>query len=198
MTSPAGIDCGVACSGSYAAGTVVTLTATRPPDPASPAGAATASARATRHHERRPLGQRGTCTRPGPFAALDRDDGRRVQHDERHGRQRGSGDHSPGGCRRPPSAPRRRGRPLLPSPARPSLALSEAATVTFRVVQPTPGRQVAGQCRRPTARNADRPRCSRWTPSAAAPCEACQRDGPRCAIAAGSPAARYGRAVTDC
>jgi len=36
--------------------------------------------------------------------------------------------------------------------------------VTLRVAQPAAGRRVAGHCRRPTARNADRPRCSRWTP----------------------------------
>ena len=41
--------------------------------------------------------------------------------------------------------------------------LSEAATLTVRVQKAKPGRRVAGRCRRPSPRNATRPRCTRYT-----------------------------------
>jgi hypothetical protein len=177
VTSPAGIDCGVACSGSYAAGTVVTLTATPAtrssfagwggdcsgtgnctltmsaarsvsvefapvPDPAPPSTAT-------------PAGASSTTTEPTTTAELapsDTDDSV-APAITRLGL-------SPTAFRAAPSGP----AIAALVGARLSLALSEAATVTFRVARPAAGRQVAGHCRRPTARNADRPRCSRWTP----------------------------------
>jgi hypothetical protein len=42
-----------------------------------------------------------------------------------------------------------------------SVALSEAATVTFRVTRLLAGRRVGGRCVRPNARNRSRPRCAR-------------------------------------
>jgi hypothetical protein len=42
-----------------------------------------------------------------------------------------------------------------------SVALSEAATVTFRVSRLLPGRRVDGRCVRPSADNRSRPRCTR-------------------------------------
>jgi hypothetical protein len=177
VTSPAGIACGVACSGSYAAGAVVTLTATPAtrssfagwggdcsgtgnctltmsaarsvsvefapvPDPAPPSTAT-------------PAGASSTTTEPTTTAELapsDTDDSV-APAITRLGL-------SPTAFRAAPSGP----AIAALVGARLSLALSEAATVTFRVARPAAGRQVAGHCRRPTARNADRPRCSRWTP----------------------------------
>jgi hypothetical protein len=43
-----------------------------------------------------------------------------------------------------------------------SMVLSEAATVTLRVARPAAGRRVAGACRRPTRLTSGRPRCIRW------------------------------------
>ena len=175
VTSPAGIDCGVACSGSYAAGTVVTLTASPAtgssfagwggdcsgtgnctltmgaarsvsaefaPDPAPPSSATTAGAFSTTSEAptTSELAPSGTDDSVAPAIT-------------RLGL-------SPTAFRAAPSGPAL----AALAGARLSLALSEAATVTFRVVRPTAGRQVAGHCRRPTVRNADRPRCSRWTP----------------------------------
>ena len=42
-----------------------------------------------------------------------------------------------------------------------SVALSEAATVTFRVTRLMAGRRVGGRCVRPTTRNRSQPRCVR-------------------------------------
>ena len=175
VTSPAGIDCGVACSGSYAAGTVVTLTATPAtgssfagwgggcsgtgnctltmsaarsvsaefaPDPAPPSSATTAGASSTtsKPPTTSELAPSGTDDSVAPAIT-------------RLGL-------SPSAFRAAPSGPAL----AVLAGARLSFALSEAAIVTFRVAQPAAGRRVAGHCRRPTARNADRPRCSRWTP----------------------------------
>ncbi len=175
VTSPAGIDCGVACSGSYAAGTVVTLTATPAtgssfagwggncsgtgnctltmsaarlvsaefaPDPAPPSSATTA-------------GASSTTSEPTTTAELA-PGGRNDSVAPAITRLR----LSPIAFRAAPSGPAL----AALAGARLSLALSEAASVTLRVAQPAAGRRVAGHCRRPTARNADRPRCSRWTP----------------------------------
>jgi Divergent InlB B-repeat domain len=177
VMSPAGIDCGVACSGSYAAGTVVTLTATPAtgssfagwggdcsgtgdctltmsaahsvsaefapgPDLTSPSTATTANApsKTTEPTATAELAPGGTDDSVAPAIT-------------RLGL-------SPTAFRAAPSGPAL----AALAGARLSLTLSEAATVTFRVARPAAGRQVAGHCRRPTARNADRPRCSRWTP----------------------------------
>ena len=166
VTSPAGIDCGVACSGSYAAGTVVTLTAT-PATGSSFAGwrgdcfgtgncTLTMSAARSVSAEFAPdpdPSPPSTATTAGASSTTSGTDDSVAPAITRLGL-------SPTAFRAAPSGPAL----AALAGARLSLALSEAATVTFRVVQPTPGRQVAGQCRRPTARNADRPRCSRWTP----------------------------------
>jgi hypothetical protein len=49
-----------------------------------------------------------------------------------------------------------------PIGTRVSYRLSEAAAVRFTVERAAPGRRVAGRCRRPTARNRNRPRCLRY------------------------------------
>jgi hypothetical protein len=41
-------------------------------------------------------------------------------------------------------------------------SLTENATMTFRVQKATRGRRVRGKCRRETALNRDRPKCTRW------------------------------------
>jgi hypothetical protein len=41
-------------------------------------------------------------------------------------------------------------------------SLSENANVAFRVQKAAKGRRVRGKCRRPTRRNRNRPRCTRW------------------------------------
>jgi Zn-dependent metalloprotease len=43
-----------------------------------------------------------------------------------------------------------------------SYSLSEPATTRFRVERGAPGRKLGGRCVRPTSRNRNRPRCTRW------------------------------------
>lgn len=172
-SAAAGIDCGVACSGSYAAGAAVTLSATPAPgsrfvgwsghcsgtggctltmdaarsvsaefalepDPEPPEPAATSSS---------------TTSVPAPIVELVPTgiDDTVAPGISRLGLM-------PVAFRAAPSGPALAAR----AGARLSLALTEPATVTFRVVRAAAGRRVAGSCRRPTARTADRPRCTRW------------------------------------
>jgi hypothetical protein len=176
VTSPAGIDCGVACSGSYAAGTVVTLSA-GPDSGSSFAGwsgdcsgtgdctltlseAHTVSAAFARVPDTTPIdapmtaSPASTTTDPitmVEFAPSGADDSvapaiTRLAL-------------SPTAFHAAPS-----GSALAAAiGTRLSLTLSEAATVTFSAARSTAGRQVGGQCRRPSARNAGRPHCTRWT-----------------------------------
>jgi Divergent InlB B-repeat domain len=173
-SSPAGIDCGVACNGSYAAGAVVTLSAT--PTTGSRFNGWSGDCSGT-----------GTCTLTvsaarsvnADFAAAP--DTTPTATSARAGAANspptsGGGSNDAGSNDSvAPAITRLRLSPVAfrAAPAGPalaalvgarlSLALSEAATVTFRVTRLAAGRQDAGHCRRPSPRNGDRPRCPRWT-----------------------------------
>jgi hypothetical protein len=177
-SSPTGIQCGDACSGTYAAGTVVTLTAT--PDSGSSfagwsgdcsgtdpctltmAEAHTVSAQfalvpETMPPPPAPITASPASTTTEPNATVELPPG-----------GAGTADSVAPAITRLALSPvafhAARSGPALASAigTRLSLALSEAARVTFGVARPAAGRQVAGSCRRPTARNAGRPRCARW------------------------------------
>jgi len=171
-SSPAGIDCGVACSGTYAAGTMVTLTATAAasssfagwsgdcsgtdactvtmsaarsvsadfaavPDATPPQAPAAVSSATTR-----------STTAEVTTSAPDDSTAPAITRLEL----------SPTAFHAAPSGPAL----ATVLGARLSVALSEAATVTYRVVRRAYGRKLGGRCVRPSARNADRPRCWRW------------------------------------
>jgi hypothetical protein len=174
-SSPAGIDCGVVCSGTYAAGSVVTLTA----GPASESsfagwggdcsgtGPCTLTMSAARSVDAEFEAVSDTTPTPTPAGVSTTTDTTPTWEFGSNGA--GLTDSiapeitrlglSPTAFHAAPSGPAL----AAAIGTRVSMALSEPATVTFSVARLVAGRQVAGHCRRPTARNADRPRCTRWT-----------------------------------
>jgi hypothetical protein len=145
-STPAGIDCGGRCSASYAANTVVTLAAT-------PAAGSTFA------------GWTGACSGTGP-CTVTMDASRSVSAAFELSPPTSGGDAvrpSIARLRLVPAVFRaaRRGPELSAAVGtRVSLALSEPATVTFRVRRLVPGRRVGGRCVRPTARNGGARRCT--------------------------------------
>jgi Divergent InlB B-repeat domain len=175
-SSPAGIDCGVACSGSYAAGAVVVLHATPTTGSSfngwsgdcSGTGTCTLTMSAARSVSAEFAGMPDTTPTATPIPA---------------GASRTTIETSPTPRLRPSDAGRNDGvapaftrlrlSPIAfhAAPSGPALAavvgtrlfltLSEPARVTFRVARLAARRRDAGRCRPSTARS-DRPRCPRW------------------------------------
>jgi Divergent InlB B-repeat domain len=170
-SSPGGIDCGTACSGSYAAGAVVTLSAIPGSgssftgwsgdcsgtdtctltmsqargvsagfEPVPPTPPLSAPVRASPARTTNALAPEGTGEVDSVAPAIGR---LALSPVAFHAARSGTALAAATGTRL-------------------SLALSEAATVTFRIARAAPGRKVAGHCRRPTAHNSDRRRCTRW------------------------------------
>jgi Divergent InlB B-repeat domain len=173
-SSPAGIDCGVACSGSYAAGAVVTLSAT-PTTGSSFSGwggdcSGTGTCTLTMSSARSVGAEFAAAPVTTPTATQATAGAANTAPTSGRGSKDAGSDDSvaPAITRLRLSPVAFRAAPAGPAlaavvGARLSLALSEAATVTFRVARLAANRQDAGHCRRPSARNADRPRCPRWT-----------------------------------
>jgi len=176
-SSPAGIDCGPTCSGSYAAGAIVTLTAM--PDSGSRfagwsddcTGTGSCTLTMSEAHSvsaefapapQTPTAETAVTTGPVGVASAPSATVELTPSDA------AADDSTPPSITRLALSPRAfaaaRSGPALAAGigTRLSLALSEAATVRLSVARAVAGRQVGGRCQRPSARNVGRPRCTRW------------------------------------
>jgi Divergent InlB B-repeat domain len=148
-STPGGITCGIDCSESFPANTVVTLAAT----PAAGSNFA---------------GWSGACSGTGPcVVTMEASRSIAAAFDLSPTTISGGADLAPPTISRLRVLPAefraaRRGPELSATVGTlVSLRLSEAARVTFRVSRVARGRRVGGRCVRPTARNRGAPRCTR-------------------------------------